>query len=166
MLNLFWFVCQIWDTAGQERFQSLGAAFYRGADCCILVYDVNILKSFETLQNWHDEFLKQVTIICMLNLMLDDLVFKNINGHYTILVSISLFWWRLLLYIKESFCFFQHPAQLTGGGKLKYFLSLVLHFPSPNLFPSFKLGLKWQALRCSSHISILDREYPLTNCVN
>ena len=29
--------CQIWDTAGQERFQSLGVAFYRGADCCVLV---------------------------------------------------------------------------------------------------------------------------------
>ena len=27
---------QIWDTAGQERFQSLGVAFYRGADCCVL----------------------------------------------------------------------------------------------------------------------------------
>ncbi|MBA0799072.1 hypothetical protein Gohar_009607, partial [Gossypium harknessii] len=26
----------IWDTAGQERFQSLGVAFYRGADCCVL----------------------------------------------------------------------------------------------------------------------------------
>jgi GTPase SAR1 family protein len=32
---------QIWDTAGQERFQSLGVAFYRGADCCVLCYDVN-----------------------------------------------------------------------------------------------------------------------------
>ena len=31
---------QIWDTAGQERFQSLGSAFYRGADCCALVYDI------------------------------------------------------------------------------------------------------------------------------
>ncbi|KAG8373292.1 hypothetical protein BUALT_Bualt11G0008800 [Buddleja alternifolia] len=51
---------QIWDTAGQERFQSLGMSFYRGADCCILVYDVNVLKSFETLQNWYQEFLKQV----------------------------------------------------------------------------------------------------------
>ncbi|KAE9465305.1 hypothetical protein C3L33_02785, partial [Rhododendron williamsianum] len=49
----------IWDMAGQESFQSLGASFYRGADRCILVYDVNILKSFETLQNWHEEFLKQ-----------------------------------------------------------------------------------------------------------
>lgn len=50
---------QIWDTAGQERFQSLGVAFYRGADCCVLVYDVNNVKSFETLDNWRDEFLLQ-----------------------------------------------------------------------------------------------------------
>ncbi|KAB1998645.1 hypothetical protein ERO13_D12G093600v2 [Gossypium hirsutum] len=50
---------QIWDTAGQERFQSLGSAFYRGADCCVIVFDVNILRSFETLNNWREEFLKQ-----------------------------------------------------------------------------------------------------------
>ncbi|CAN1235291.1 Ras-related protein Rab7 [Linum perenne] len=50
---------QIWDTAGQERFQSLGVAFYRGADCCVLVYDVNSMRSFDSLENWHDEFLKQ-----------------------------------------------------------------------------------------------------------
>ncbi|XP_052118188.1 ras-related protein Rab7 isoform X3 [Arachis duranensis] len=50
---------QIWDTAGQERFQSLGVAFYRGADCCVLVYDVNVMKSFDSLENWHEEFLKQ-----------------------------------------------------------------------------------------------------------
>eukprot|EP00698_Gefionella_okellyi_P004988 TRINITY_DN14594_c0_g1_i1.p1 TRINITY_DN14594_c0_g1~~TRINITY_DN14594_c0_g1_i1.p1 ORF type:complete len:205 (+),score=35.41 TRINITY_DN14594_c0_g1_i1:65-679(+) len=48
---------QIWDTAGQERFQSLGVAFYRGADCCVLVFDVNQVKSFESLANWRDEFL-------------------------------------------------------------------------------------------------------------
>ncbi|PPD98461.1 hypothetical protein GOBAR_DD04501 [Gossypium barbadense] len=50
---------QIWDTPGQERFQSLGVAFYRGADCCVLVYDVNVMKSLDSLDNWHDEFLKQ-----------------------------------------------------------------------------------------------------------
>jgi Ras-related protein Rab-7A len=38
---------QIWDTAGQERFQSLGPTFYRGTDCCILVYDVTRPASFE-----------------------------------------------------------------------------------------------------------------------
>lgn len=50
---------QIWDTAGQERFQSLGVAFYRGADCCVLVYDVNNARSFDDLDNWRDEFLIQ-----------------------------------------------------------------------------------------------------------
>lgn len=51
----------MWDTAGQERFQSLGVAFYRGADCCVLVYDVNSSKSFETLDSWRDEFLIQAS---------------------------------------------------------------------------------------------------------
>ncbi|MBW0460422.1 hypothetical protein O181_000137 [Austropuccinia psidii MF-1] len=52
---------QLWDTAGQERFQSLGVAFYRGADCCVLVFDVNSSKSFETLDSWRDEFLVQAS---------------------------------------------------------------------------------------------------------
>merc|ERR1712000_433385 len=49
---------QIWDTAGQERFQSLGNSFYRGADCCILTFDLTIHKTFEHLENWKHEFLK------------------------------------------------------------------------------------------------------------
>ena len=57
------FGAQIWDTAGQERFQSLGVAFYRGADCCVLVYDVNTQKTFENLDNWRDEFLIQVCAV-------------------------------------------------------------------------------------------------------
>lgn len=51
----------MWDTAGQERFQSLGVAFYRGADCCVLVYDVNNSKSFDALDSWRDEFLIQAS---------------------------------------------------------------------------------------------------------
>eukprot|EP00268_Persea_americana_P043444 TRINITY_DN43671_c1_g1_i6.p1 TRINITY_DN43671_c1_g1~~TRINITY_DN43671_c1_g1_i6.p1 ORF type:complete len:230 (-),score=45.13 TRINITY_DN43671_c1_g1_i6:275-964(-) len=52
---------QMWDTAGQERFQSLGTAFYRGADCCVLVYDVNVFKSFDALESWHEEFIKKAS---------------------------------------------------------------------------------------------------------
>lgn len=50
---------QIWDTAGQERFQSLGVAFYRGADCCVLVYDVTAPATLKALDSWRDEFLIQ-----------------------------------------------------------------------------------------------------------
>jgi len=46
----------IWDTAGQERFQSLGKAFYRGSDVCILVYDVTDRMSFDGLKKWKEEF--------------------------------------------------------------------------------------------------------------
>ncbi|CDK25846.1 unnamed protein product [Kuraishia capsulata CBS 1993] len=53
---------QIWDTAGQERFQSLGVAFYRGSDCCVLVYDVTNTKSFESISSWKDEFLVQANV--------------------------------------------------------------------------------------------------------
>ncbi|KAL7674664.1 hypothetical protein ACOME3_000940 [Neoechinorhynchus agilis] len=52
-----WVTLQIWDTAGQERFQSLGAAFYRGADACVLVYDVTMPTSLRSLESWRDEFL-------------------------------------------------------------------------------------------------------------
>jgi len=48
---------QIWDTAGQERFQSLGVSFYRGADACVLVYDISDSKSFDSLDTWRDDFL-------------------------------------------------------------------------------------------------------------
>jgi len=51
---------QIWDTAGQERFQSLGVAFYRGADCAMLTYDLTDPHSLDNLNHWRSEFLNQV----------------------------------------------------------------------------------------------------------
>ena len=51
---------QIWDTAGQERFQSLGVGFYRGADACLLVYDITDPHSLDNLDRWRKEFLEQI----------------------------------------------------------------------------------------------------------
>ena len=51
---------QIWDTAGQERFQSLGPTFYRGTDCCILVYDITKPQTFEAIKKWKNEFAMQL----------------------------------------------------------------------------------------------------------
>ena len=49
-------IAQIWDTAGAERYQSLGAAFYRGADAVVLIYDVSNQKSFEYIPNAKQRF--------------------------------------------------------------------------------------------------------------
>ena len=47
---------QLWDTAGQERFQSLCTSFYRGADCCVIVYDVSSEDSYQNLSKWRNNF--------------------------------------------------------------------------------------------------------------
>jgi Ras-related protein Rab-7A len=51
---------QIWDTAGQERFRSMAVSFYRGADACVLVYDISDIKTFQNLEMWMKEFLDNV----------------------------------------------------------------------------------------------------------
>jgi Ras-related protein Rab-7A len=42
---------------GQERFQSLGAAFYRGADACVLVFSTTSRASLDHLRTWLDQFI-------------------------------------------------------------------------------------------------------------
>jgi Ras-related protein Rab-22 len=47
---------EIWDTAGQEKFRSLAKVFYKNASICILVYDITRRESFEELENfWIEE---------------------------------------------------------------------------------------------------------------
>jgi Ras-related protein Rab-7A len=48
---------QVWDTAGQERFESIGYAFYRGANCCLLVFDLSNKASFTSLDKWKKNFI-------------------------------------------------------------------------------------------------------------
>jgi Ras-related protein Rab-7A len=53
-----------WQTshhADQGQFQSVGVAFYRGADCCVLVFDVTTPNTVKTLDSWRDEFLIQAS---------------------------------------------------------------------------------------------------------
>ena len=51
---------QIWDTAGQERFRALATPFYRGANICVLVFDVSKKLTFEALEFWREEFLDHI----------------------------------------------------------------------------------------------------------
>ena len=46
----------IWDTVGQERFRSMAKIFYKDAKVVVFVYDITSSKSFEALQNfWYNE---------------------------------------------------------------------------------------------------------------
>ncbi|XP_071624586.1 ras-related protein Rab-7b isoform X2 [Heliangelus exortis] len=51
---------QIWDTGGQERFRSMVSTFYKGSDGCMLAFDVTDRESFESLDNWRNDFLDKV----------------------------------------------------------------------------------------------------------
>lgn len=46
---------ELWDTAGMETFLSLTRAYYRNADGCLVVFDVNRRETFESSQKWIQE---------------------------------------------------------------------------------------------------------------
>ncbi|KAM0989522.1 hypothetical protein ACFX15_012944 [Malus domestica] len=46
---------QIWDTAGQERFRAVTSAYYRGAVGALIVYDITLKTTFESVGRWLDE---------------------------------------------------------------------------------------------------------------
>ncbi|KAL4804075.1 P-loop containing nucleoside triphosphate hydrolase protein [Aspergillus unguis] len=46
---------QIWDTAGQERFRSISRLYYRGANACLLCYDITDEASFVEMTGWLNE---------------------------------------------------------------------------------------------------------------
>lgn len=66
MLNYKYFIkdypinFKLWDTAGQEKYNAMGAAFYRNAECCALVFDITELKTFDNVDNWRTEFITQL----------------------------------------------------------------------------------------------------------
>ena len=53
---------QIWDTAGTERFRAMGSSYYRGADACILVFDITSSDSFHHLNEWRKDFIDNADI--------------------------------------------------------------------------------------------------------
>lgn len=40
-------ILQIWDTAGQEKFRALTQSYFRSAQGCICVYDINDPESLK-----------------------------------------------------------------------------------------------------------------------
>lgn len=49
---------QIWDIGEREGCKATTSVYYRGTNCCILVYDVSKSSSFENIQKWKITFAK------------------------------------------------------------------------------------------------------------
>ena len=43
---------KIWDTAGQERFKSMSVQVIKNSDAIVLVYAINDIKTFKSLDQW------------------------------------------------------------------------------------------------------------------
>ena len=50
---------KIWDAAGDASVQNLAPLFLHNVSCCVLVYSINSLKSFEAISEWHEAFLRE-----------------------------------------------------------------------------------------------------------
>ena len=46
---------QIWDTAGQEKYRSITSSYYKGAQGCLLVYDITRKDTFDNIDKWFSE---------------------------------------------------------------------------------------------------------------
>ena len=36
--------------------------FYRGVDCCVIVYDITQSQTFHSVENWREDFLQTVRV--------------------------------------------------------------------------------------------------------
>ena len=49
---------RVLDTAGQEKFNALSERYYKEADCCLLMYDITSMESFDKVKNYYVETIK------------------------------------------------------------------------------------------------------------
>lgn len=56
----------IWDTAGQERYRSLVSAYTRGCNGAILTFSLDCKSSFDNLEMWIGELIKQCSKNCII----------------------------------------------------------------------------------------------------
>ncbi|OJJ50698.1 hypothetical protein ASPZODRAFT_56931 [Penicilliopsis zonata CBS 506.65] len=72
---------QIWDTAGQERFRSISRLYYRGANACLLCYDITDESTFTEMTGWLLELKK--------NLVEDDPIVIHVVGTKSDIVALN-----------------------------------------------------------------------------
>ena len=51
---------RVLDTAGQEKVNALSEIYYKEADCCLLMYDITSMESFDKVKNYYVETIKNM----------------------------------------------------------------------------------------------------------
>lgn len=49
---------QIWDLAGQQKFARVRSAYYKGTSGAMLIYDMTVPKTLESLANWIEDLIE------------------------------------------------------------------------------------------------------------
>ncbi len=57
----------IWDTAGQEKFRSIVGTYFKSCQGVVLVFDMSIPKSWESIKNvWYEMAIKRAPTACFI----------------------------------------------------------------------------------------------------
>ena len=51
--------CLIYDTCGQERYNSINESYFRKADAALLVYDISLRKTFDSIKDYYCPKIKE-----------------------------------------------------------------------------------------------------------
>ena len=57
--------CEIMDAGGKEKLAAKNRIYYKRADCCLLVYDITSIDSFQAIENF---YLKEINKNCKKNI--------------------------------------------------------------------------------------------------
>ena len=47
------YILNLWDTEGREKYVNITKIFFKGSEIIILVYDITMIESFNSLKKWH-----------------------------------------------------------------------------------------------------------------
>ncbi|EQB61493.1 rab family gtpase [Vairimorpha apis BRL 01] len=78
----------IWDTAGQERFFSITKSYYRNADAILLVFDLSVENTFNTVDRWYNNIKNETENVPLFLIgnkkdLVSDTIEKNMKFYYT-----------------------------------------------------------------------------------
>eukprot|EP00485_Elphidium_margaritaceum_P021226 CAMPEP_0202720676 /NCGR_PEP_ID=MMETSP1385-20130828/142254_1 /ASSEMBLY_ACC=CAM_ASM_000861 /TAXON_ID=933848 /ORGANISM="Elphidium margaritaceum" /LENGTH=168 /DNA_ID=CAMNT_0049384521 /DNA_START=111 /DNA_END=617 /DNA_ORIENTATION=- len=107
----------VWDTAGEEKFHSLTKIYTRGAHCAIIMYDITVHETWQTVNVWMEELdTEECHIIIVGNKL--DIVDTNASKRQISFNEVQQF-------AKERGCLCMEGSALSGKNVNEMFESVI-----------------------------------------